>query len=414
MDHEIELISDGDGVAVIGPPTAVERFMAFVGLSAESGSRRLGPALGVGASVLQKGSEVAAESGRWVKLTEESASIVDQFGWMDTKTPGVKHAMVGQPGRIQQWVQIDQRGTMVSNPAVLAGAAGVMAQVAMQQAIDEIMEYLATIDQKLDDVLRAQTNQVLARMDGVDLAVNEAMTVRDTVGRVSEVTWSKVQHQSATILETQGYALRQLADLADKIEQTTKVADLAKTAKDAEGEVRKWLTVLARCVQLHDAIAVLELDRVLDASPDELDRHRLGLKAARRDRLELIVARTEQLLDRMSAAARTANSKVLFNPVGSPAVVESSNRVAFDVYEFHGLLGIAADSELSAARRWKEAAAERWDDVRETGAGGVDKVKRFGSETGGRARSMKIKVSDRVAERKNRRGVDDDAIDDSD
>jgi hypothetical protein len=108
------------------------------------------------------------------------------------------------------------------------------------------------------------------------------------VGRVSEVTWSKVQNSSATILETQGYALRQLGGLAEKIEQKTKVGDLAKTAKEAEAEVQKWLAVLARCFQLHDAIAVLELDRVLDASPDELDRHRLGLRAARGDRLELI------------------------------------------------------------------------------------------------------------------------------
>src|SRR5690606_41269963 len=55
----------------------------------------------------------------------------------------------------------------------------------------------------------------------------------------------------------------------------------------SEAEVRKWLIVLARCFELHDAVGVLELDRVLDASPDELDRHRLGLKSARRDRLEL-------------------------------------------------------------------------------------------------------------------------------
>jgi transposase-like protein len=31
---------------------------------------------------------------------------------------------------------------------------------------------------------------------------------------------------------------------------------------------------IAEVLQLHDAIAVLELDRVLDSSPHELDRHR--------------------------------------------------------------------------------------------------------------------------------------------
>ena len=154
-----------------------------------------------------------------MKLTEESAQAVKKFGLTDTKTPGVSHAMVGQPGDIKQWIQIVKApGSMVTNPAMLAGAAGIMAQIAMQQQMDEITDYLATIDEKLDDVLRAQTNQVLARLDGVDLAIKEAMSVREAVGRVSEVTWSKVQNSAQTIHETQGYALRQLGDLADKIE----------------------------------------------------------------------------------------------------------------------------------------------------------------------------------------------------
>ena len=300
---------------------------------------------------------------------------------------------------------------LLTNPAVLAGAAGIMAQIAMQQTMDEITDYLATIDEKLDDVLRAQTNQVLARMDGVDLAIKEAMSVRDTVGRVSEVTWSKVQNSSATILETQGYALRQLGDLAEKIEQKTKVGVLAKTAKEAEAGVQKLLAVLARCFQLHDAMAVLELDRVLDASPDELDRHRLGLKAARQDRLELISQGTERLLARMNAAAGTANSKVLLNPIRSPAVVESSNRVAIGVHDFHGLLGIESGRQSAQARRWVVAAAERWDKTRETGAEGIDTVRNFGIETRGQARSVRDKLSDRIAERRLRRREGDEGRD---
>lgn len=44
----------------------------------------------------------------------------------------------------------------MTNPALLAGAAGIMAQVAMQQTMNEITDYLATIDEKVDDVLRAR------------------------------------------------------------------------------------------------------------------------------------------------------------------------------------------------------------------------------------------------------------------
>jgi hypothetical protein len=361
------------------------------------------------ASVTQTGSEIAANSGRWVKLTKESAKNLQKYPLTPTKTPGVSHAMFGQRGSIKKWLQIDTTvPAKLASPAMLAGVAGIMAQFAMQQQMDEIKDYLATIDQKLDAVLRAQTNQVLARLDGVDLAVREAVSVREAVGRVSEVTWSKVQNSAQTIHETQGYALRQLGDLADKIEEKNKIGDLAETAKEAEAEVQKWLVVLARCFELHDAVGVLELDRVLDASPDELDRHRLGLKSARQDRLELITGITEHLLGRMNAAVGMANSKVLFNPKQSPAVVKSSNHVAAGVHEFHELLGIESGRESSEARRWSEAAGEHWDKAVATGAQGIDDVKRFGSEVRGQAGSVKDKLSDKIAERKLRRRRDDE------
>lgn len=404
MADEIELISDGDGLAVIGSPDAVERFMSSSGLSFDDRSLSRSATFSIGSSVAQAGSDIAANSGRWLKLTDESAEAVKKFGLMKTDTPGVSHAMIGQPGDIKQWIQIAKSpGSLVTNPAILSGAAGIMAQIAMQQQMSEITDYLARIDEKLDAVLRSQTNQILARMDGVDLAIREALSVRETVGRVSEITWSKVQHQSATVLETQAYALRQLSDLADKIEGTQKVGDLAKAAKEAESEVDKWLTVLARCLQLHDAIAVLELDRVLDASPSELDRHRLGLRSARQNRLELMSASVDHLLTRMNAAVGTANTKVLFHPTGSPAVVESRNHVATQVHGFRELLELESSTESSDARQWTEAASEQWDKTRDTGAQGIRTVKRLGGETLGQAKSFGGKLSGRLGERKNRR-----------
>jgi len=408
MDDMVELISDGDGLAIVGDSSAVERFMASTGLL-ETGGPRRGSTFSMGASIAQAGSEIAADSGRWVKLTEESAQAVKKFGLMKTKTPGVSHAMVGQPGDIKQWIQIVKTpGSMLTNPAMLAGVAGIMAQMAMQQQMDAIMDYLAVIDEKLDDVIRAQTNQVLARLDGIDLAVREAMSIRDAVGRVSEVTWSKVQSSAQTIHETQGYALRQLGDLADKLEAASRIGDLAERTREAEAEVQKWLVVLARCFALHDAVGVLELDRVLDASPDEIDRHRLGLSSARRDRLELISERTEDLLDRMRAAVGAANSRVLFNPRKSPAVVRSSNHVTAEVHEFRELLGIESGYESSETRRWGEAAAELWEQARSTGVQGIEGVKRLGGEARSRATSAKDKLSERLAERKRRQTEEDE------
>ena len=350
--------------------------------------------------MVQAGAEIASNSGRWVKLTKESAAAVQKYGLTPTKTPGVSHAMVGKPGNIKQWIQIAKApGKLGANPAMLAGAAGIMTQLAMQQTMDEITDYLATIDEKLDAVMRAQTNQVLARLDGVELAVREATAIRDTVGRVSEVTWSKVDSSSSAIFETQGYALRQLKDLADEIEGKRKVGDLAKVAERAEAEVDKWMVVLARCFQLSDEAAILELDRVLDSAPDELDRHRLGLKAARAERLALISGATERLLDRVNAAASIANSKVLLNPTRSPAIVASRNEVVGDVRALHEVLGIESVTEATEHRRWRDAAGERWDRAVELGGDGVDVAKRAGGQVRDKAQGAQAQVRQKLAKR---------------
>lgn len=412
MDDEIELISDGEGLAVIGELAAVERFLACEGLTHAVGLPRLGSVIGTGATAAQVGSEIAANSGRWLKLTEESAQLVKKYGLMESKTPGVSHAIVGQPGSIKSWLQIAKGpGSLLTNPALLAGAAGVMAQVAMQQTMNEITDYLATIDEKVDDVLRAQKDAVLARMIGAGLVIQEAMTTREHGSRVNEVTWSKVQAAPAIIAETQAYALRQLDALAEKLERETRMGDLAEAAKDAETKAQEWLAVLARSFQLQDAIAVIELDRVLDAAPDDLDGHRLGLKAARQERLELISRSTEQLVARMEAAASLANAKVLLHPGRSRDVVNSSNHVALAVGDFHGRLGIERGRQSLEARRWTDAATEVRSKVLQTGADGVGAARRLGNDTFDRARSARGQLSRRIAERPLRRREDDKEAD---
>ncbi len=331
---------------------------------------------------------------------------MSKYPLMKGSHPGVSRAVLTDHSKIKGLVQFAKPG--LANPALLAGAAGLMAQLAMQQAMDEITDYLAAIDEKVDDVLRAQKDAVVADMLGVDLMIDEAMTIREQVGRVSEITWSKLQSTPVTIARTQAYVLRQLDAIAEKLESKANIGDLAKTSKEAKLKVQEWLAVLARCFQLQDAIAVLELDRVLDSSPDELDAHRLALRLARQNRLELISRSTERLMARMDAAAGTANTKVLLHPTTSRAMVHSSNHVAVTVVDFHGRLGIERGRQAVEARRWVDAATEVRDKALETGAGGVDAAKHLGKETFGRGRSVMGKFSSGIAERAFRQRGDDD------
>jgi hypothetical protein len=408
---DIELLADGDGLAIMGDAAVVDRFLVSVGLPArELDLPRLSVLLRGGSAAAHVGSTLAAGSGRWVQLTKESAKALKQFEPMKGASDDVARAVVTKNGKITGILEFARTpASLLTNPAVLAGAAGLMAQLAMQQAMDEVTDYLAVIDKKVDDVLRAQKDAVLAEMIGVGLVIEEAMAVREQVGRVSDVTWSKVQAAPMTIAQTQAYALRQLDGLAEKVERASKVGDLVRATREAAEATEEWLAVLARCFQLQDGLAVLELDRVLDAASAELDRHRAGLQVARQNRLDLISGRTEHLLARMAAAAGSANAKVLLHPTSTRAAVASSNHVSAAVLDFQSRLGVERADVSTEARRWIEAAMEVRDRAIVTGTESVDVARALGEKTSGRVRAAAGRLSSTVAERARRvRGRTDD------
>lgn len=96
MTDEIELISNRDGLAVIGDPTAVERFLSSAGVTSKELAlhKRLGSTLSTGSTVAQAGSDVAANAGRWVKLTEQSAAAMKVTPLMKGSSSGVNRAVL--------------------------------------------------------------------------------------------------------------------------------------------------------------------------------------------------------------------------------------------------------------------------------------------------------------------------------
>lgn len=105
--------------------------------------------------------------------------MVKEHGLMQTKTRGVSHAMVAEPGSVCAWSRPNRAACLSSRTRpCYPGMGGITTQAAGRQTMAEITEYLVKIGEKLDDVRRAQKREVMARLDGVDLATREAVSVR--------------------------------------------------------------------------------------------------------------------------------------------------------------------------------------------------------------------------------------------
>ena len=237
---------------------------------------------------------------------------------MPTDTEGISHIMLGVPGKIGGWLQAETGpGALVTNPAVLSGLGGLMTQLAQQAEASDLKALLVRMDEKLDDVRRAQRDAVLARLHGAAATIDDAMVLRERGGD-PETLWSKVNGTSETVHEVQSAALLALGALAEKVEGKRKTGELKKATQEIEQQVAVQLAILARCFELQDQFAIVELDYVLATAPQHLDGHRLGLAETRRKRREAVLERTASLIEQMDAAGNIANENILL-PCERPA-----------------------------------------------------------------------------------------------
>lgn len=362
--QDLQLISDGSGLAVIGDPDAVDQFLQTQGLSGRKMDlSRVTTALGALGAVAQAGALVAQESGRWIQMTEESAQKVAELGMTTNSQTGMAMGMLrGGSGRIVHNIQFSGAPGLM-NPMAIAAIGTAMTQMAMMQRLEDVQKTLEDIDEKVDDILRMQKDSELSKLVGVGAVLEEAMMIRDEVGAVSAVSWSKIDSAPLVIKTGQALALSRLAALTSKIEAKD-IGDLSDVVSEVEREAREWLVVLARCAVLQDACDVLETDRVLDEDPETLEDHWRGLRLAADKRRADIGKTVSALLRRMDAVASVNSFTVVRHPRASRDVVAMTNRVA----EVYGTvlprMGIEVDRQAVESKAWSAA-------IRDVGASAV-------------------------------------------
>lgn len=378
MAHEVELLADAHGLAVFGEPGAVELFLRQAGVpSRELDLSHLAPAVESGSQLAQTVAEAATQSGRWVKLTEESAEALKSGALMRGSREGSARAILTDNGKISEILEIVSKpGAMLANPAVLAGAAGIMAQLAMQQSMEEITAHLRAIDEKCDDILRAQKDAQLAELIGVGAVIDEVYRIRTRTGRVSAVNWSKVQDAPQTIYAVEAYALRQLERIEERLGGSISRGSLPAVIDRSGREAHDWLVVLARCWQLLDAHTILELDRVAGTDPDSLTEHGSELRASREERRARISGHATAIVLQIHDIERRANRGALVHPRANRELHGASKPAIARIRETVGVLGGRLPRSYVEERRWRRAAADAGQRIQDAGVRGAGSAAR--------------------------------------
>lgn len=147
-----------DGVLLLGSETALELFDTGLDVvSKPLSTKHLARAVGYTGTA---GGKLIAESGRWVKLTSESAAIAKaSVGGAEKLTSGVFRKNNGEIFKHVRFENVSKVGALTpAAPAVLGAMA---TQYAIESALDGIAAYLEEIDRKLDQLLKQHKTKTL-------------------------------------------------------------------------------------------------------------------------------------------------------------------------------------------------------------------------------------------------------------
>lgn len=352
-NRTLQIITDDEGILVLGDDETVESWIQCQGLGQQS--RKLkNTALQLGSKGFDTVGKLASQHGRWVKLTEESANKVAQYGSTGT-------GVLRNGGKIKHILTFENISDVSSlaNPQMLTGVAGIMTQMALEQAITEITDYLEVIDGKIDDLLQDQKDQSVANLVGVAHMIDETMRIRDKVGMITDTTWSKVAGCPQDLARAQSYALLKIENLTKKLSEAHNAVNAEAVATQLHEDLHEWTSILANAIQLQDKLYVVELDRVMIERPDTMEQHRQGINEARRQRLLDIEKKLSQLNTSIRQTAESVRKQKATHPFAVTHTLQLLDNANTHLVTFAISIGISAqDGAIEMAPAWKQAAAQ--------------------------------------------------------
>ncbi|WP_297316330.1 hypothetical protein [uncultured Bifidobacterium sp.] len=386
MVESIQVIDDGDSMALLGDLEAIDGFLQSHHL--QSLAEPINPHTdrgylsGMVAQVLGD----RAISGKWVRQDGKAPKTLSQYDLHRDQRTGLSAGtvLVKDGGEAQAGQRFLGGVESALSPVLLTSIGALITQYELQQTMQAMVKYLQRIDRHVDDILRAQRDTVLTNMVGANLVIEDALAARNQIGHVSQTTWDKVQATSLAIAQTQAYAIRQIDDITEKMGDGSGAHDPGTDMGNYRDQINEWLAVLAGSLRLQDAGTILELDRVAQVEPDELDQHRRAAKTSREHRVRVISDNADHLLKQVDQTAEKANQEVLLHPQQSPRIVDYCNLIKQDMAEFGQGIGLDRSSDPLISRPWLDAARDTTFRIMETSREGIDTARNIGGQVLGK------------------------------
>lgn len=365
MSNEVEVYGDDDGFMLLGDSDDIRKALTVLNIQEQQTTDISKAAIFRNAHRAAKlVGQAQQRSGRWVRVTKESAEKIRQHGLLRNNSTGNFMGVIGKGGKagIKGNVQFEK---IVGGftPAKVANIEMIMLTMALEQAMKEMTDYLKRIDAKVDQILRQQKNSEMAKFLSIADLVSEAENELHHIGSLSDATWDQLGNSAQTVQEVLRYALLQLADIAEKISASVNDTRTTKdTLAKARPSIGEWLAVAADCLRMRDRIDMLKVQRYIDTdiNPELLQKHRSSIAENRRTRYRMLTSATANLQQAIKDAVQGKDDtmRVILMPMDAPVVVREGNEIAGALAQFDKALGAEYAIPRFNEKQWNQAMGE--------------------------------------------------------
>ncbi|WP_067778482.1 hypothetical protein [Actinomyces vulturis] len=351
--REIQVFEDARGIALIGDSGFLDAWLGEEGIESSTFSidfAEITGSLGAGA---QGAAGVMEASGRWVKLTEESRQMVEKYG--NARQMGV---LYDENNKFVHQLRFVSHAT---NPAMMASVGSAMTQMSIMHELEQMKECLASIDQKLDDVIQDQKDTSFSEVYGAQVLIEEAEFVKRSVGTVNGVSWSKIANVSHTLSTQRAYALKKIDNIITRLQKSDSTKKMIDDNPELHREIGTWLSLIGHCLELEYRLANLELARVLEDDSEHFESYKRGLYSTWDQRIQSISERLSVLGSRLVELSTIAGApkQKLRHPLAVNAMIRSLEQAQELIATFAERAGCDdAIGEISQPLGWIQAAGE--------------------------------------------------------
>jgi hypothetical protein len=309
--------------------------------------QKLNQFLGKTSSALEGFSSVLESSGRYLKLTKESAAKLEKYGLVPVKGAGsnIHHAMLGKSGSIKSWLQVEASPvSIVTNPAALSGVAGLLAQEALLSEIRRIANLLEQLDFKIDSIRDDLRTKTISKLMRVSNAIEDAQVkMRHNGGELSSTAWSVIQSEIGVLDEVTSEATLQLSQMGEKVKDLASLKELEARVKTFEAEYTRWLWILATSLQKRNEIAVIELANVARVNPDQLQNHKVALNELVSLRRARAIKSAQEAVTQLRNVSGLALDRVILHAPAAKRTSSAINNVQRKVALFENAFGLKVE-----------------------------------------------------------------------